>query len=710
MGPERQKERTLATLADQLAKLAAAKPLLLIVEDVHWIDPTTLESIDLIIGRAETMRILVVVTYRPEFQAKWVGRPNVSLLALNRLSKRQGATMVEGVTGGRALPPEILEQVVAKTDGVPLFVEELTRMVLESGLLREEDGRYVLDGPLPPLAIPATLHDSLMARLDRLAPAKDVAQTAAAIGRTFARDLLAAAVTMEPGKLNAALDQLVEAGLVFRQGQGAEASYTFKHALVQDTAYASLLKSQRQRLHARIANVLETQLVTRAEAAPEVVARHFAEAGLADQAVRWWRKAANAAVSRAAFEEAGAHLDAAQALLSAMDDAPRRQRDEAGVAITRAQVSLMRNGYAHERTRALYAEADRLAQGADDSRLILLARYGVWAHHHVGEEVRAALDIAAQMLDAANRRQDLDLTVFAHRKLGCSLTMAGRFDEACDVFENARVLYDPARHQALGLGMGTDPLVAINCYQSLAELARGYPERAAAMANAAQDIIAGVSLVNAKAYTIYHCAVLAVMMRASTDAANLAIELATVSDTYGMAFWAATAKAIEACCMLDGDDARRAPEAIAASIAALKATGSRLFGAYFLSLLAEAQARNHDTAAIATSREAEAQAERSGAFFSLAEIQRRQGLVLNLLRPAAADEAEAAFQRALATARSQNAHLWELRAATSLAGSWAKRGERQRAHDLLAPIHGWFTEGFDTLDVTEAGALLETLT
>jgi predicted ATPase len=709
MSPQRQKERTLASLADQAVGLAATKPVLVIVEDAHWIDPTTQESLDLIVGRAEAAAILVVATGRPEYRPAWLSRPNATTVALNRLSRRQGASMVASVVGGRALPPEILEQVVEKTDGVPLFVEELTRMVLESGLLREEDGRYVLDGPLPPLAIPATLRDSLMARLDRLAPAKDVAQTAAAIGRTFRHDLLAAVVARDDADLASALDQLVEAGLVFRQGVGSEATYTFKHVLVQDAAHQSLLRSQRQRLHARIADVMESRFADRIDAAPEIMARHYAEAGLAEAAIRWWHKAGEAAVGRAAFEEAEAHLDAARALLPSIDDSARRRRAEAELAITRAQASLVRNGYADARTKAFYAEADTLAQAADDARLLLLARYGVWAYHHVREETPPALDCAERLLVEARERRDPDLDMFAHRMLGASMAMAGRLDEACATFGRAREMYDPARHRPLGLGMGTDPLVAINCYQSMAELARGYPERARAMSAEAREIVKDVAQVNAKAYALFHCGMLAVLARATADAMELGSGLTSLSGAHGLSFWGAMAGSIVAGSLLSRGDATGAAEQMSRSLAAAKATGSGILGGCLQSMLAEAEAETGNGEAIATSVAAEVQARRSGAFYALAEVQRRQGLVLRLLRPAATDEAEAAFRGALATARRQNARLWELRAAADLARLLKDRGRAREAHDLLAPILGWFTEGFGTRDLIEAKALLEAL-
>ena len=303
-----QKRRTLQALVDQLAGLAAQQPVLALYEDVHWIDPSTLELLGLVIERIRQLPVLVLITFRPEFQPPWTGHAHVTTLTMSRLGRRQGADLVARVTGDKPLPAEVVEQIVARTDGVPLFVEELTKTVLESGLLADAGDRYELSGPLPPLAIPTTLHDSLMARLDRLAPVKEVAQIGAVIGREFSHELLAAVSPLSEAELGEALDQLVASELVFRRGAPPEATYSFKHALVQDAAYQSLLKSKRQQLHARIAEVLEERLPRRGETEPEVLARHLTEAGLAERAIPYWRRAGELAAGRSANVEAIAHL------------------------------------------------------------------------------------------------------------------------------------------------------------------------------------------------------------------------------------------------------------------------------------------------------------------------------------------------------------------------------------------------------------------
>ena len=322
--PQRRKEKTFEALLAQMARLAARQPVLMLFEDAHWIDPTSLELLTLTAARASTLPLLLLVTARPEFTPPWPADAHVTMQALGRLGRREGATLVERSAGGKALPAEILEQILARTDGVPLFLEELTKTIIESGLLREEDGHYALDGALPPLAIPATLHDSLMARLDRLAPVREVAQIGAAIGREFSYPLLSAVAHQPDDRLKEALDQLVRAELVFGRGEVPEAVYTFKHALVQEAAYASLLRERRRTLHAHIAQALEGEFPEVAETQPELVAHHFATAGLAAPAIDYYRRAAERAMAASANAEAIAHLSRGLELIDSLPESPER--------------------------------------------------------------------------------------------------------------------------------------------------------------------------------------------------------------------------------------------------------------------------------------------------------------------------------------------------------------------------------------------------
>jgi hypothetical protein len=324
LSPQRRKEKTLEALMAQMTRLSGRQPVLMLFEDAHWSDPTSLELLTSTVAQAPQLPLLLVVTARPEFTAPWPGEAHVSQLTLARLGRREGAALVERSAGGKALPAEILEQILARTDGVPLFLEELTKTVIESGLLREEDGHYALDGALPPLAIPTTLHDSLMARLDRLAPVREVAQIAAAIGREFSYSLLSAVARQPDGRLKEALDQLVRAELVFGRGEVPEAVYTFKHALVQEAAYASLLRERRRQLHSRIAEALEGAFPEMAETQPELVAHHYAAGGLPAPAIDYYRRAAERAIAASANAEAITHLTRGLELIDTLAESSER--------------------------------------------------------------------------------------------------------------------------------------------------------------------------------------------------------------------------------------------------------------------------------------------------------------------------------------------------------------------------------------------------
>jgi hypothetical protein len=328
MKPEQQKEKTLGALINQMNGLMKSRPALMILEDIHWVDPTTQELLDLIIEQSQRVSMLVVITHRPVFNAPWGGHPHVTSLTLNRFGRRQSQEMIDTLTGNKPLPKEVLDQILTKTDGVPLFIEELTKAVLEGHLLKEEKDRYVLTAPLPPLAIPATLHDSLIARLDRLSPIKEVAQTAAAIGRDFSYELLSAVSDASDDELDDALTQLAEAELVFRRGTPPQAFYTFKHALVRDAAYESLLKAQRKDLHARIAQVLKERFADLVAVEPEVLAHHYTAAGDIGPAIDSWLAAGERATERSANAEAIAHLRRGLDLITELPEGVERTRRE----------------------------------------------------------------------------------------------------------------------------------------------------------------------------------------------------------------------------------------------------------------------------------------------------------------------------------------------------------------------------------------------
>ena len=348
LSPQKRKEKTLQVQLAQVEGLAAQQPLLMLWEDIHWSDPTTLESLDLLIDRAATLRALIILTFRSEFTPPWVGRPHVTLLSLNRLPRRHRAEMIAHLTGGKILPRGVADQIIDRTDGVPLFIEELTKSVVESG--------WVTGGG-EHLAIPTTLQASLLARLDRLAPTREVAQIAAALGRQFSHELISAVADMPSARLENALEQLVRAELVFRRGKPPDATYTFKHALVQDAAYSTLLRSRRQQLHGRIAATLERQFPEIAATQPELVAQHCTSAGVVEKSVEYWDKAGRMAVQRSTMAEAAAHFGKALELLGSLPRSPEQCSNERSLQLALAGALTAAKGWASPEAGEAYARA-----------------------------------------------------------------------------------------------------------------------------------------------------------------------------------------------------------------------------------------------------------------------------------------------------------------------------------------------------------------
>jgi len=403
---QRQRELTIAALLDQLSGLAARQPVLMVLEDGHWLDPTTTELFERMIERLQTLPVLLLVTFRPEFAPPWTSYPHMTSLTLNRLGRRHSTEMIAAVAGGKPLPEEILAQIWAKTEGVPLFVEELTKTVLESGLLDDKGDRYELTGPLPPLAIPVTLQDSLMARLDRLAPVKEVAQIGSVIGREFSYALIAALSPLEKRALQEALSHLVGSELVFRRGTIPDATYSFKHAFVQDAAYGSLLKSRRQQLHARIAEVLEDRFPEQAEALPEILAHHCTQAGFVEKAINYWYRAGRRAMARSAMAEAVAQLNNGLEVLEGLPAGPESQRPELDLQLALGQALIAARGFAAPETGRAYARACELCRQVGNAAKFFQALYGKHAFHFERAELHVAYEVAQELLQLAEERDD----------------------------------------------------------------------------------------------------------------------------------------------------------------------------------------------------------------------------------------------------------------------------------------------------------------
>ena len=483
-----QKERTQAALVAWLIEGSEQRLVYIGWEDLHWADPSTLELVDLLLSQVPTTRLLVLLTFRPQFVPPWGTHSYLSLLTLSRLGQPQVSAMVERVTGGKPLPREVVEQIVTKTDGVPLFVEELTKMVLESDLVRVVNDHYELRGPLPPLAIPSTLQDSLMARLDRLAPVREIAQLGAMLGREFTYTLLHAVSPLGEDGLQQGLKQLVEAELVYQRGLPPEARYMFKHALIQETAYESLLKSTRQQLHQQVAQVLEQQFAETVETQPELVAHHYTEAGLGAQAIPYWQQAGQRAAQRSAHTEAINHLTTGLTLLQALPETPARTQQELTLQVTLVASLMATQGFAAVEAGEVFRRARALCQQLGDSPQLLPVLHGLWASYLIGGQLQPSRELAEQMVRLANEAGDPAMQMGAHYCLGTSLTLMAELTAARRHLEQAISLYDLEQHGSLVQVYGYDPGIASLAPESFTLWLLGYPAQALQQSQAAIDL------------------------------------------------------------------------------------------------------------------------------------------------------------------------------------------------------------------------------
>jgi class 3 adenylate cyclase/predicted ATPase len=705
----KRKEKTLHTQLAQVEGLAAQQPVLMTFEDVHWSDPTTRESLDLLVDRVPTLRVLVVVTFRPEFTPPWTGRPHVTLLTLSRLPPRQRAEMITHVMGGKTMPKEIADQIIDRTDGVPLFIEELTKVIVESGLLQDAGNRFELIGPLPLLAIPTTLHDSLMARLDRFASVKEIAQVAAVIGREFSYQLLAAVVDIPVAQLDKALAQLVASELAFQHGTLPEATYTFKHALLQDAAYQSLLRSKRHQLHAKIARTIEERFPEVAETRPELLAHHFTQAGLASEAIIYRQRSGERDLKRSAYAEAISHMKQGLELLDALPDPQERVKQELSLRLTLGSALMATRGYAGPEVGETYLRARELCRELGEAPPQLFpALHGLYRFYHVRGELQVAREAGEQLLKIAMSVQDAGLSVEADRALGVPLFWLGDVTLALEHLEQGARLYRAHEHRSHASIFGIDPGVVCLSYAALALWHLGHPEQAC---NRSRE-----ALVLARSLSHHHSLALALVWaawlhqfrrepRAARGHAEAAIALCAEQ---GFPLWMSMGAILRGWALVQEGRGVAGNAQMRQSLADLRATGAGLWQPTFLALIAEADGRiGQAERGLEVLGEAMAIVDRNDERFYEAELHRLRGELLLMSTTADSSEAERCFRTALKIAGRQKAKSLELRAAMSMAHLWAKEGRRSEGLELLEPVHGWFTEGLDTLDLREAKALLD---
>jgi class 3 adenylate cyclase/tetratricopeptide (TPR) repeat protein len=709
LSPTQQRRRTLAALLDQFEGLARRQPILLSFEDAHWADATSLELLDLTVERVRQLPVLALFTFRPEFEPPWVGLPNVGTLALARLDHNDVESMVARMTGGRVLPAEVMKQIVAKTDGNPLFVEELTKAVLEAGILVEDADGYRLDGPLPPLAIPETLQDSLMARLDRRAPVREIAQIGAAVGREFSYSLVRLLVGRDESALKHALAQLEQAELVFRRGEPPEAVYSFKHALVRDAAYESLLKSRRHQLHGQIARALDEKFPDVVASEPEIVARHFTEAGLVTPAIDYWLKAGNLALSRSANAEAVKHLRQGIELAQCQAPSAERLRKELDFYLALGPAMAATEGHATPETLRVFSHArDLLGDGGTLTEQMTVL-WGVHLAYAMRGEHLAAHEMAQQCLALAAKHEHPGILALSHRFMGQTLFFMGAFVDARFHLERTLALC-AANQETINSyrRFGADDQVTALSALSRTLWILGFPEQAADAAKRALARARSLGLAFTTAFALDGEALLGILGADPQRAAALADEGMAHSIEHSLADYEQRARFIQGALLAQSGDPQRGIELMHGAISAIERTKNLNRRTLYLGHYAAAHASlgQHDVG-FDLLDEAVQTAEKTDERFFEAELYRLRSKMLFTL--GRRDEAEAGLRRALTIAQQQQARWWELRAATTLAKQWHDEGKHTEAYSLLQSVYEWFDEGFDTADLQDAKALLDEL-
>ena len=708
LSPQKKRERLFEAMLAQLAALTRDRVVLAVFEDAHWIDPTSRELLDLMVDRVRRLPGLLVITFRPEFQAAWGGQPHVTTLALNRLGEREVAALVQGLAGNAPLGSEVVKEIVERTDGVPLFVEELTKAVIERAGQDNRVAAVLSASPLPAMAVPSTLHASLIARLDRLGvAAKEVAQIGAVLGREFSYELIEPVAQRSEVELQTALARLTEAGLLFCRGSLPHSSYLFKHALVQDAAYGTLLRTRRQGLHARIAAVLEEQFADLVERQPELLAHHLTGAAATERAVAQWLKAGQFAAARSAHREAIGHFDRGLALLASLPETPDRERREIDLLLAKGPSLLTAEGFNSPEAAAVYQRARLLCERSGDEHQLFVALWNVWLTTGV-RDIEAARPISNRLLVLTERRDNSALRLEAHHSAWYTCFASGQPAAARSHCNEGRRLYDFEEHRSLAFSYGGhDPGVCARQWGALVEWLLGYPDTAVDSARDGSHLAERLRHPLTLEHALFNEAILCLFRREPQIALQRAKDAAA---------WAADQRLA---LLWDPDILRggallglgEVEEAVAATRAGLgaRAVGGWVLGVpYFMALVSEVLQRAGDRdGTVATLAEAEAVMAASGERWWEAEIHRLKGVLL--LSAGSLPESQASFEAALRIARAQQAKSLELRAATSLACLFGEQGKRVEARELLAPVYGWFTEGFDTADLKEAKRLLDQL-
>ena len=709
LSPERLKSGTIRVLVDQMVQFSHKSPSIVFVEDIHWIDPSTLEVFDAFVDALQPLPVLLILTHRPGFEKRWEEFGHVTHHSLNRLGHKEMRALVDRITDGKALPESILEQILDRTDGVPLFVEELIKTLLESEVVREVDGRYVTESLLPPMAIPTTLRDSLMARLDRLAAVKEVAQAAACIGREFSRALLASIVDTD--NLDEKLDQLVDAGLVFRRGSRNLARFVFKHALVQDAAYESLLKTKRRNLHARIAKILADKFSDKAEIEPELLAHHYTEAGLDESALQYWLKAGQQSIKQCAHAEAIAHLRRGLSIVDALPEGEGKTRNEIEFRVVLGVPLMGKEGGASPLVGENYLRAQKLCEQLGESEHLYPILWGLWFHRYISSELRQACELADRLLEVGQNRNDTELLLEAHHCQWVVRFIGGDLTTALEHCDRGKELYRPEAHHTLAFTYGGhDPGVCALNFSGISLWLLGYPEQSQDKLESAISLATKLAHSETLTTTLQFFLVACTLQRNEDVIEQKAKELLKFAEDKESFDSMNIVKGLIGLAMFQRGDKQEGLEFMLESVGRWLKKSSP-WSAVSISLVAESLGQMGEaTEGLKMVGDSISRGQRRDVHWCEAELYRVKGKLLLSISSEAPSEAEDAFQRAIEIAREQNAKSLELRAAVDLARLWKAGEKTDQARELLRPIYNWFTEGFDTTDLRQAKALLEELT
>ncbi len=710
LSSEAQRKATLESLVGWLLAVSIEQPVALVMEDLHWSDPSTLELLGMLIEQVSSARILLLFTFRPDFAPPWTPRSRPLHVTLSSLTRKQTRAMIDRITGGKPLPELVVDQLVSKTDGVPLYIEELTQSVLESDWLRETDQRFERTDPLPELAVPSTLQDSLMARLDRLGSAKEVAQLASVLGREFCHELLVAAAPMDSLTLENGLQELARAELLHRRGVPPQAVYSFKHALIQDTAYNSLLRATRRQFHLRVAIALKERFPDQAASEPEVVARHYEEAGRADEAIAYYLEAGERATQRSATAEAVSHLRRGVDLLEQLPAGADRDQRELLLCVALGGPLVAAQGYSSPEVAATYERARELCQVIDDAPQLPRALYGLSTYYIARADLDPAIEVAQQLVELGERSGEPRVLVMGHLAMGVASYWQGNPRRTLGHLEQTMAIYDPVEHRDLAYIYGQNPDLFSRSLSSWTLFLLGEPDRSLQRAALNVELARKSGHAFSLAFSLAYGAVVHQMRGDRSNTIAWAKEAISLSETHGFPVPLGVGRVLLGWALADSAVGGKPLEEVQQGLVQLAGAETTVGAPYTLCLLAETQQQlGQIEEALATLQGALALSAQTKQAFWDSGLLRLRGELLLRGDSSEDNDAEASFRTSVEVARQQGARSLELCSATSLARFLHTKGRGNEGHALLAPVYECFTEGFDTQILKDAKTVLEEL-